>query len=311
MVVDIVELTVDGKSVAIENILSLSFNDAEGVKSDKITLKVLPNFDKPAPSAKIEVIFKSLKDDEVIEELDCGLFHVQTVTRSNNKALSITATGVEFNEVQKEKISHHYVDTKLSSIVDIVAGRLGHKVKFESADPQIKSLNQTNESDIAFLERISKNYNVLFSIKNDFIYFVNKNNEDLPVSKIDVSLCSSSSLKHSTKTYYKSCEASFHSIDEAKILKVTVGNGSPVIKIQSAYKDEDDAKLKAQAKLDSINKGTVKGSLSLKGQSVYAGTKVELFNTYEGEDDGLFSVESCSHTYSRRGGWTTSLEIEK
>ena len=310
MVVDIVELTVDGKVVAIENILSLSFNDAEGVKSDKITLKVLPNFAKPAPSAKIEVIFKSLKNDEVIEEMDCGLFHVQTVTRTNNKALSISATGVEFNEVQKEKISHHYVDTKLSSIVNIVGARLGHQVKFESADPQIKSLNQTNESDINFLERISKDYNVLFSIKNNFLYFVNKNDVTLPVSKIDVSLCSSSSLKHSTKTYYKSCEASFHSIDEAKILKVTVGDGTPVIKIQNAFKDKSDAKLKAQAKLDAINKGTVKGSLSLKGKSVYAGTKVELFNTYEGEDDGLFSVESCSHSYSRGGGWTTSLRIE-
>jgi len=310
MVVDVIELTIDGEIVAIKNVLSLSFNDSAGVKSDKVSLKVLPNFSKPTPSTKLELIFKTLQNGEVIEELNCGLFHVQTVTRTNNKALSISATGVEFNDKQKEKISHHYVDTKLSSIVNIVADRLGHKVKFQTADPQIKSLNQTNESDINFLERISKNYNVLFSIKNDFIYFVNKNDEALPVSKIDVSLCSSSSLKHSTKTYYKSCEASFHSIDEAKILKVTVGDGTPVIKIQSAYKDEDDAKLKAQAKLDSINKGTVKGSLSLKGQSVYAGTKVELFNTYEGEDDGLFSVESCTHAYSHGNGWTTSVELE-
>ena len=310
MVVDKIELKIDGQSIDIKNILSLSFNDSAGVKSDKVTLKVMPNFAKPAPSTKLELIFQTFKNDEMIEELNCGLFHVQTVTRTNNKALSITATGVEFNAVQKEKISHHYVDTKLSNIVDIVAGRLGHKVKFESADPQIKSLNQTNESDINFLERISKNYNVLFSIKNDFIYFVNKDDEGLPVSKIDVSLCSSSSLKHSTKTYYKSCEASFHSIDEAKILKVTVGDGEPVIKIQNAYKDEDDAKLKAKAKLDSINKGTVKGSLSLKGVGVYAGTKVELFNTYEGEDDGVFSVESCSHSYSRNGSWTTNIELE-
>jgi len=310
MVKDEIELKIDGETIEIENVLSLSFNDEAGVKSDKVTLKVLPNFVRPVPSAKIELSFKTLKDDEVIEELDCGLFHVQSVTRTNNKALSISATGVEFNETQKEKISHHYKDTKLSSIVNIVAERLGHKVKFQTADPQIKSLNQTNESDINFLERISKQYNVLFSIKNDYIYFVNKNDETLPVSKIDVSLCSSSSLKHSTKTYYKSCEASFHSIDEAKILKVTVGEGTPVIKIQSAYKDEDDAKLKAQAKLDSINKGTIRGSLSLKGASVYAGTKVELFNTYENEDDGVFSVESCTHKYSRGSGWTTSVELE-
>jgi len=272
-------------------------------------LKVFPDFAKPAPDSKMEVIFKTLQKDEVIEKLECGLFHVQAVTRTDNQALSITATGVQFNEKQKEKLSHHYVDTKLSSIVNLVADRLGHKVKFQTVDPQIKSLNQTNESDINFLERIAKDYNVLFSIKNDIIYFVNKNDDALPISKIDVSSCSSSSIKHSTKTYYKSCEASFHSVDEAKILKVTVGDGTPVIKIKSAYKDKLDAKIKAQAKLDAINKGIVKGSLSLKGKSVYAGTKVELFNTYEGEDDGVFSVESCTHNWNSRG-WTTNLEVE-
>jgi len=310
MVVYELELTIDGKDVSVEQISSLSFDDASGVKSDRVRLTVNHNFPKPAPSAKLELIFKAFQGNELIEELNCGYFHVQTITRTNLNTLSITATGVEFNEKQKEIHSKHYNDTKLSNIVEIVADRLGHKVKYQAVDPQIKSLHQTNESDINFLERISKDYNVLFSIKNDFIYFIGKNDESLPISKIDVSQCSSSSIKHSTKKHYKSCEASWRSIDENKILKVTVGDGTPVIKIQSAYKDESDAKLKAQAKLDSINKGTVRGSLSLKGQSVYAGTKVELFNTYEGEDDGLFSVESCSHTYSSNAGWTTSLEIE-
>jgi phage protein D len=310
MVVDTIELMIDGKEVAIENVLSLSFSDEVGIKSDKVTLSVLPNFPKPKPSAKVELVLKSLKNDTVVEELNCGLFHVQTVTRTNNKALSITATGVEFNEKQKDKISHHYVDTKLSSIVKIVADRLGHKVKFQTTDTQIKSLNQTNESDINFLERISKDYNVFFSIKNDFIYFINRDDEALPVTKIDVSKCSSSSLKHSTKTYYNSCEASWHDLDGGKTVKVTVGDGTPVIKIKSAYQDEEDAKAKAEAKLKSINKGTVKGSLSLKGCAVYAGTKVDLFNTYNNEDDGLFSVESCNHSYNRSDGWSTSIEIE-
>src|SRR3989339_245661 len=310
MVVDTIELMIDGEEVAIENVLSLSFSDEVGIKSDKVTISVLPNFPKPKPSAKVELVLKSLKNDTVVEELNCGLFHVQTVTRTNNKALSITATGVEFNEKQKDKISHHYVDTKLSSIVKIVADRLGHKVKFQTTDTQIKSLNQTNESNINFLERISKDYNVLFSIKNDFVYFVNKDDKSLPVTKIDISKCSSSSLKHSTKTYYNSCEASWHDLDGGKTIKVTVGDGTPVIKIKSAYQDEEDAKAKAKAKLDSINKGTVKGSLSLKGCAVYAGTKVDLFNTYDGEDDGLFSVESCNHSYNRSDGWNTSIEIE-
>jgi len=310
MVANKIVLKIDGEIVEIENISSLTFNDAAGVKSDKISLKVMPNFPKPKPSAKIELIFKSLKNNEVIEELDCGLFHVQTVTRTNNKSLSISATGVEFNDKQKVLESHHYQDTKLSSIIKIVGDRLGHEVNFKTTDLQIVSLNQTDESDINFLNRIAKDYGVLFSIKNDFIYFVDKESEDLPIYKIDVSSCSSSSLKHSTKTYYQSCVASWHDVDSAETKKVTVGDGTPVHKIKGAYKDVIEAKLKAKASLKAINAGTIKGSLSLIGSSVYAGTKVELFNTYDGEDDGVFSVVSCNHSWSRSAGWATSIEIE-
>jgi len=310
MVNDIVELTIDGKSVNIEDILSLSFSDSAGIKSDKVSLKVMPCFPKPAPSVKLELTFKTLKNGSEIESLECGLFHVQTVTRSNTKELSFSATGVEFNEKQKKKISHHYQNTKLSSIIDIVAGRLGHGIKFEAEDVDIKSLNQTNESDINFLDRLSKEYNALFSIKNDYIYFVNKDDDALPVAKIDVSKCSSSSIKHSTKTSYKSCEASWHDTDTAKMKKVTFGEGTPVLKIKGTYIDEADAMVKAKSKLKSINKGTVSGSLSLKGIRVYAGTKVELVNTYQGEDDGVYSVVSCNHSYSHNSGWTCNIEIE-
>jgi len=310
MVNDFIELTINGEFVDIENIISCSFDDSAGVKSDRVTLKMMPSFSRPAPSSKVELFFKTFKNKELLTELNAGLFHLQTVTRSDNKALTITATGVEFNAKQKEKISHHYNETKLSSVIDIVAKRLGHKVKFLLDDVAVKSLNQTNETDINFLDRLAKDYNALFSIKNDFIYFINKDEDTLPVAKIDVSKCSSSSLKHSSKTFYKSCEASYHNVDTAKQTSVVVGDGEPLKKIHGAYKDEVDAKVKAEAHLKMINKGIVTGSFSLTGVNVYAGTKVELFNTYKGEDDGIYSVENCKHSWSHTNGWMTSLNIE-
>ena len=106
MVNDIVELSIGGKSVKIEDILSLSFSDSAGVKSDKVSLKVMPYFPKPKPSTKLELTFKTLKNGSELESLECGLFHVQTVTRSNTKELSFSATGVEFNEKQKKNSLH-------------------------------------------------------------------------------------------------------------------------------------------------------------------------------------------------------------
>lgn len=313
MVRDSVVLLVDGQEVAIENILSLSFNDRAGSKSDRVTVKVVPSFKRPKPSSKLELIFKRSVNDILTEVMECGLFHIQTVTRTNNQALSFTATGVEFNSKQKTKISQHYQKTKLSNIVNIVAGRLGHKVKFKTTDIFIKSLNQTNETDINFLERLAGEYNVLFSIKNDIIYFVNKNDESLPVTPIEADKCKSISLKHSSKTYYKSCLASWWDIQDGKLKDITIGKGEPVLKMKCSsknYEDEKAIRVKAQAKLDQSKKGIVQGSFSTSGKKIYAGTRVNLLNTYSNEDDGLYSIESCTHTWSRSGGWVCDVEIE-
>ncbi len=310
MVIETYTLKIDGKEIENINILHISFADAAGVKSDKLTLKVRPDFPKPKPAAKVELIFKRYKNDELITKLDAGLFHVQTVTRTNNKHLSITATGVEFSAKQKEKVSFHYKETKLSNILKVVAKRLDHALKFKTDDLDIKSLNQTNETDLNFLERLAKDYNCLFSIKNDVIYFVNKDNKDLPENIVNVATCSTSTIKHSSKTYYKSCIASWHDKDLAKTITVSVFAGTPVLKIKGAYKTKQEAELKAKAKLLDTNKGIIKGSFSTRGEAIYAGTKVKLIETYKDEDNGVFSVLTCNHTYSDSTGWNVSIEVE-
>ena len=310
MTTDTAEIKINGISVNIEDILSLTFSDSAGVKSDKISLKVMPNFKKPKPLDKIEVTLKSYYQGTIKEELNCGLFYTMNISRTNNKSLSFSGTGIEYNDRQKEKLSFHYSNTKLSSIVKIISDKLSLKMNFKMDDIEIKSLNQTDESYINFLHRLAKDYNCLFSIKDNYLFFVDKDYKDIPIKDISVIDCSSSNIKHSHKTFYKSCEASWHDINTSKTKKVTFGNGTPILKIKGAFINENDAMTKAKAKLKSVNKGTVSGSLSLKGIRVYAGTKVNLVNTYNKENDGIYSVISCSHSFSRANGWTTNIEIE-
>ncbi len=312
MVDDIVELTIAGAKVELKDIIKVQFTDHIGSKSDKIVIETVPAYPRPAPEAPCELTFKTLKDGSLIAQHEAGLFHVETTTRTNNRKLTISATGVKFNQPKKVKLSHHYQKTMLSGVVGIVAGRLGHSMKFDTPDVFLKSLYQTNESDVNFLERIAKDYNVLFSIKNDILYFVNKDDGSLPKATVDVTKCEdgSLSLKHTTKTHYKSCEASWYVLDERERKKVTVGGGTPVFKMKGHYKTEEEAKTKAKAKLYDINKGTVKGSFSNRGLPLYAGSKVTLTGTYMGEDDGVYSAQTCTHTWTQANGWKTQLEVE-
>ena len=298
-------LKIDG--FLYNNDLSIVFEDRAGTHSDKVTITAPPNFIKPKPYTKIELSFFN----DGGEVLKCGTFYVQSVSRIDNKSIKIVATAIKFNSKQKDKKSHHYQNTKLSSVVKLVSKRFGYKVKFSSKDTTIKSLYQTNESDINFLYRLAEEYNSLFSIKNKVVYFVDRDDKNLPVTIVDISKAKNSIITHTAKTFYKSCEATFYDSKLAKDIKVKVGSGEPLLKIKGSFKDKTEARLKAQKKLGEVKKGVARGNMTIKGKKIYAGTMLQLINTYNHEDDKKFYIKSCRHTFTRSSGWVVEVEFEK
>ena len=53
MVKSTVDLVIGGELVKVEDILSISFDDQAGIKSDKVSIKVVPNFKRPKPNTKL------------------------------------------------------------------------------------------------------------------------------------------------------------------------------------------------------------------------------------------------------------------
>jgi len=289
-----------------DELVSINFLDKAGHRSDRLSVTVLPNVKRPDAGTEVTcILYNSLG-----EELDCGLFSIQSTTRSNNKDLNFVATGVEFNNNQKKKYSQNYESTTLSSIVILVAGRLGKEVKFDTDDQDVESIYQTDETDLQFLDRLATQYDTLFSVKNDVVYFVSKNKDSLPFYEIDASQCSALSIKRSTKTQYKSCEVTFYDHKIAKEVKTAIDTGEPVLKVKCPCKSQEEARLKGKAKLAKAQRGTINGSLTTVGQKLYAGTKLKLFNTYNGEDDGIYAIEAVTHRYTRSTGWVMDVEFE-
>lgn len=306
MVKSWVVVTYDGNVLNESNVVSLSFSDQAGRKSDKLDITVMPDMPRPTPDAEVTATFYNDRG----QVLECGTFYVQTITRRSNKDLSFSASSVAFDAKEREKRSEHYTNTKLSSIINIVGERLGKEVRFEADDQAVSSLYQTKETDINFLDRIAQQYDVLFSIKNGMIYFVNKSSDDLPLYKIDASKCKQIMVKHSTKTKYRSCEVSYYDVMQAREQNVLVGKGDPVLQVKMSCKSEEEAELKGKAKLAVAQRGTVLGSLTMLGQAIHAGTRMALVDTYNNEDDAEYSAKSATHSFTRSGGWSTGLEFE-
>ena len=289
-----------------KNTVSISFSDEDGNQSDEITIKVAGDFKRPKYQDELK-LWLGYKESSLFY---CGLFKVQSTER-DNYSLTINASGADFSSALKQKRETSYEKVSLKDVAKIIADRHSLKLKSDFDDMFLPHLSQTNESDLHMMKRLSSDYNAIFSIKNGTLIFLkrikeNMASKELPVFEIDISECESYSIKHSDKTIYGACEASWQDTKANKVQSITVGNGTPILKINGNFKTAVEAQSKAEAKLQNANRGSKSGTISMYGREIYAGGELKLSGA--GEDDGEYSIKSVNHTFD--SGWKMSIEIE-
>jgi len=226
--------------------------------------------------------------------------------------VEITATPVDFGTDIKEKRTTSYENTTLDQILNKIGARHALSVKNSFPKHAYTHKSQTNESDMVFMRRLAKELGATFAIKNNTILFRPKkggdNESELPVIKIDSKQTKSLSFEILDKTVYKSAKASWHSTKENSTKSVTVGSGSPVLQVRGSFKDESDARIKAKAKLENANRGTVRGGFEYEGSNIIAGAKIEMMNLPSGWPV-LFGIKQVRHSWGD-GGYSVSIEFE-
>ena len=290
-----------------KNLISLSFKDEAGIKSDEITLNVYGTFKRPQYKDVLK-LWIGYKESGL---WDCGSFAVQTSERTESTT-TITATGVDFSGGLKKKKNRAWEKVSLKEIVEKIAGEHGLSSVCDYDDIKIYHAGQHDISDLAFLKRFAKDHDAVFNVKDNRIIFLRKENggkSAIPSSAIDLSEASSYRIKYSNKTLYGKCKAIWHDTKENKIKEVVVGDGKgEEIKLERNFKDAAEAKAKAKAKLQRANSGIVSGSLDIYGSKVFAGGTLTLSNA--GGDDGEYRIKSVNHSLSA-DSFTTSVEFEK
>ena len=287
---------------------SITFKDETNEQADELIIKVGGEFAGPKYEDELK-LYLGYGTDLVY----CGLFVVQTTTRENNNTLSISATGVNFSFVLKEKRDVTYEKISIKGICSQIANRNVLKLKSDFDDVYLLSIAQSSESDLHFLNRLAIDYNAIFNIKNGTLIFThkikeNKKNEDLPSYTISADEIESITIKHSNKTLYKSCKSIWHDTKENKTKEIIVGVGEPVLINKGNFKNAAEAKLKAQAKLERAVQGLVTGNLSLEGEVIFAGGKLNLVDTLE--DDGEYQIKSVNHNFTP-SSWKINSEFER
>lgn len=298
-------LVVNGADVTNKihaNSVSLSYTDNDGDEADSLSITVAGYWDKVSFLDTVE-LWLGYASSNV---WSVGSFTVQKVVVGSFSSI-IEATSTNFNGGLKEKKNVVYQNKSIRSIVENIAKNQNLKVKCNVED-NVVYVHQNKESDMHFLTRVAKERNAIFKIKKDLIIFVDR--ESTNTHSIEVSECYGDGpvVTFSSRAIYSGAETQFWSSKENKNIVVKVGNGSPVLKIDEHFEDEEEAKSILNSELKKENKSKVSGRLNIYGMDVVAGNKLELKGDkrYEGLK---FSITRVTQTINE-GGFSTGIEFE-
>lgn len=304
------ELTPDFKIIAQgqniteslkKNLINLELKDEDGNMADELTLNISSVYKRPKYGDELKVYLGY----EETKLTYMGAFKVQTSTIKNKETMQITATGVDFSGELKVKKSREFINTNLKAIVSEIASE--HLLTpVCDVGINISYIAQHDQSDLAFLQKIANDNQLIFSIKDNNLICVHKKQEKIKYA-IDYKDVIDISITHSNKTKYESAKVIYRDTKLNKDKEVEVLEGTPQLILERCCKDDNEAKRIALAALDRVNTGTVTGDLTIPFKVIFAGGILNLSGSL---DDGEYGITSVSHTLDS-GGFTTAINFEK
>lgn len=290
------KITVNGDDITSQimpYLKAITLTDYDKDQADELTMELTAKFKRPNYGDEIKV-YLGRNREEILRFMGC--FFVQSTTIRNNNTLTINATGVDFGGSLKERRNQSY-ESSLISVLMVIAERNGLQLKSDTDHQGF--YEQSNESDMAFLNRLAKAQNMIFNIKNNTLYYM-KEKVATPTVALELNDCISSTITHSNTTHYKSCCASYHDTKQNQTITVKTGDETPQLNIQGKYLNQQEAIDAAISSLERANKGQVEGSLTTHGLAIFAGSTLTLSNQE-------FYISKVTHTITE--GWKTSLDF--
>lgn len=298
-------------------LLSISVTDNEGTKSDSCELEVDNREQIPAPKkgAKLEVWLGYSETGLVF----MGSFEVdQWRKRGRPRTLSVSAKAAGLTGDIKSQKSRSFHGKTVKEIVDFVRSKhpaLKAIVDNEVGQTKIGHIDQSSESDMAFLNRLARRVGARFKIANRTIILTKAGSGKLPTGDeaptfvLDEIGETDWDATGAERGDYKSAAASYIDPDTGKATTVVVGEGKPRYRDRKTYKTEDEARTAAQAQIDDLRRGKQSFNCNLPGRpEMFAGAKVQVVN-HDPDVDGAYIIKTATHSLDS-SGLRTSLACE-
>ena len=298
-------------------LMSLTFTDYEKDQSDELNLqlkdsdKYFQNSWRPQKGDKISAQI-GYEDEQL---LDCGTFTIDETEWScddSGDVFTIRALAASVNQKIREKGSKSYKNKTLVDIAKEIASKHGYTVAGSAGFVKIPYVAQLNESDMAFLQRISAQYGYIFKLTDTVITFIpaEELDKNKPVIITDKDLEHITLRDSSTKTY-NACSVKYIG-KKGKLVSYTArtakqGTKTETLKLNIKCSSKAEAKRIAEAGLRNGSK-VIEGEIDLKDgrADIFAGRNIELRvnNSYS----NTYHVTNTTHRITR-DDYKTSMGV--
>ena len=317
-----VKITLDGQDISgkiFSRFSSLELTECRGGESDMLAL-VLSDADGmlaiPPKGAKINVQF-GWADSGLVDK---GLFTVDEVEHTGTPdVLTLHARTASFLDTFKQVQESSFNSTTLGAIIEAIAFRNELQVGIADAlrNVAVKHIDQTRESDAAFLRRLGKKYDAVATIKNDTLIFVpagrskTASGKALPVIKIVRQLGDQHRYQSAERDSYTGVRAYWHDdtyLERRSVVAGTPGNSK---RLRTTYASEADARAVAVAEWQRIQRGLATFELSLAlGDPTLMPESPVVVSGFKSEIDSVDWVASKVRSRISKSGFTSSIEME-
>ncbi len=303
-------------------LISLSLDESRSDDADTLMLTLDDADGRLAIPKRGDVLRLSLgwTDTGVIDK---GSFTVnETEHAGSPDTLTIQARSASMTKELSERRETSWHGETIGAIVRKIAGR--HKLKPAIGDALAKILiahiDQTNESDMSFLTRLSKRYDAVMNVKDSNLLFMpigrGASASGKPLPPIQLNRASGDQHRYhvSERENYSAVRAHYHATGAAKRKSVVVGgeNNHSVKVLPETYATESDARAAATAELNRTKRSqaTMSYTLALGRADLYPEIPVYLSGFNKPEiDNESWLAKKVRHALAD-GGYTTSLDLE-
>ena len=285
----VAKLSINGKPFntdALSRIISISLTDKSGFEADELTVSLSDHDGKlalPPKSAEITIALGYIETGIV----DKGSYKITEVSWSGAPdTLHITAQSADTSDRFSEAKEKSWHKTSLKEIIESIAAANGYIPIIGKAyqDEKIDHIDQSNESDAAFLSRLAERYDAIATVKHGRLLFVSSGEattaggQPLPTIRITRNSGDQYAFRYSNTESYNAVRAYYIDKQTGKKHEVVIteDNYDPVKKTVTTTK-----KYKTKRKDGKTHKTTTKEVTEIK-QADTTGKKIKtLRHTYQ------------------------------